>query len=102
VQVSAYRIVQEALTNSLRHGAGRPVTVRVGVEAGDLVVEVTDRAPASGRHEASLSGGQGLVGMAERARLLGGSVTAGPNDLGGWTVAARLPVVEERVHQVTA
>lgn len=93
VQVSVYRIVQEALTNSLRHGAGRPVSVSVRAEGDDVVVEVSDSGAAGGAAERGrLGGGHGLVGMAERARLLGGTVSAGPNFLGGWTVLARLPV----------
>jgi len=98
VQVSAYRIVQEALTNSLRHGAGRPVAVTVGLDGDDLVVDVTDREPAVLPQRPApgpeLINGHGLIGMAERARLLGGKVTAGPNHSGGWTVHARLPTVE--------
>jgi len=96
VQVSAYRIVQEALTNSLRHGAGRPVTVRVARDETGVVLEVTDRGGATGDAAgAGLGGGQGLVGMAERARLLGGTVSAGPNLDGGWTVLATLPLAHD-------
>ena len=90
VQVSAYRIVQEALTNSLRHGGGRPVTVHVEARADEVAIEVADRGPGA-RVPAAVDDGYGLVGMAERARLLGGSLDAGPNALGGWTVAAHLP-----------
>ncbi|MEP9383486.1 sensor histidine kinase [Nocardioides cheoyonin] len=99
VQVSAYRIVQEALTNSLRHGGGRCALVRVDADAGDLVVEVSDRGDPStavrpvspAPHGSGDSGGHGLVGISERARLLGGSASSGPNTDGGWTVLARLP-----------
>ncbi len=103
VQVSAYRIVQEALTNSLRHGSGRPVDVTVGLEGDDLVVDVTDRRPAvpvqATRPGPEMVSGHGLIGMSERARLLGGEVTAGPNRSGGWTVHARLPATERSARQ---
>jgi signal transduction histidine kinase len=95
VQVSAYRIVQEALTNTLRHGAGRPVVVGVGSGDEHLRIEVSDQGDAAPGPVGVGSGGHGLVGMAERARLLGGSVTAGPNADGGWTVLARLPLTGE-------
>jgi two-component sensor histidine kinase len=89
VELSAYRIVPEALTNSLRHAdAGRAqVIVRYGSEA--LEVEVADdgRGPANGA-----DGGHGLVGMRERAALHGGVLEAGARSGGGYAVRARLPV----------
>lgn len=108
VQVSAYRIVQEALTNSLRHGRGRPVAVRLAPDGAELVIEVTDSGSGSVAvlpDTARLGSGHGLVGMSERARLLGGSVTAGPNAVGGWTVLARLPFADQSrpaQHRVSA
>ena len=86
VGLTVYRIVQEALANAVRHAAGAPVHVRVGAAPGELTVEVVsgagrDRGPGSGL---------GLVGMRERAALLGGSVHAGPEGP-GWVVRARLP-----------
>ena len=90
VDVSAYRIVQEALTNTLRHArAGRAeVVLRYGED--ELEIEVLDdgRAPAS----PDRNGGHGLMGMRERASLLGGTVEAGPRPEGGFRVHARLPV----------
>ncbi|MGI5244104.1 sensor histidine kinase [Dactylosporangium sp. CA-139066] len=90
VQLSAYRIVQEALTNALRHaGAGRAeVLVRVG--ASEVYVRVRD----DGRGGTGDGSGQGIAGMRERAALLGGSLTAGPKAGGGFEVGARLPVGE--------
>jgi signal transduction histidine kinase len=87
---AGYRIVQEALTNVLRHSSARRAAVLVGVDGGSLVVEVADEGPP--RSDDSPPGGQGLRGMAERAAALGGSCEAGPADGGGWRVRARLPL----------
>jgi MYXO-CTERM domain-containing protein len=87
----AYRIVQEALTNAIRHsGAGR-VEVRVGRGAGEVEVEVQDdgRGPAPGPGGSS---GHGLAGMRERAGRLGGEVQSGAAPGGGFRVHARLPL----------
>ncbi|HEX6388896.1 MAG TPA: sensor histidine kinase, partial [Solirubrobacteraceae bacterium] len=89
LDVSAYRIVQEALTNTLRHAqASRAdVTLRYGDDA--VEVEVTD----DGRGDGDASGGgNGLVGMRERAALLGGRLEAGPLPQRGYRVHARLPL----------
>ncbi|WP_052311949.1 MULTISPECIES: sensor histidine kinase [unclassified Actinoplanes] len=85
VSREAYRIVQESLTNAARHGTG-PVTLRIRQE-GDLMITVTNRRGAGDARP----GGHGIAGMRERARLLGGRVTAGP-DGENWRVTARLPV----------
>ncbi|MEW2119913.1 sensor histidine kinase [Streptomyces sp. NPDC005474] len=90
IQLTAYRIVQEALTNTLKHaGAGTRVTLSVIVEDTRLVVRVRDDGPA-GRPEPWIEEGHGLVGMRERAALYGGDVSAGPAAGGGWTVEATL------------
>ncbi|MEV6300406.1 histidine kinase [Actinoplanes sp. NPDC051861] len=86
VSREAYRIVQESLTNAARHGTG-PATLRIRQED-DLVIEVTNRQAASA---ARAGGGNGIEGMRERVRLLGGTLSAGPGS-GVWTVVARLPV----------
>jgi signal transduction histidine kinase len=96
VDVAAYRIVQEALTNVIKH-AGKPKTsVRLGCRDGDLVIEVADAGrsmAAVGPVAASLPGsGRGLVGMRERAALYGGDLHAGREPGGGWRVTARIPV----------
>ncbi|MGH9123671.1 MAG: sensor histidine kinase [Acidimicrobiales bacterium] len=95
VEVSAYRIVQEALTNSLKH-AGSRARVRVDWSAEALSVEVTDDGPAerngAARSMPADSGGHGLVGMRERVALYGGELEAGPRPEGGFRVAARLPL----------
>ncbi|MFD6974374.1 sensor histidine kinase [Streptomyces sp. NPDC059949] len=85
-----YRILQEALTNVLRHCGPVPVRVRVAMTAGRLDLEVTN--PLPGRSGATLGGGgSGLRGMRERAALLGGETDTGPYE-GGWRVHARLPL----------
>ncbi len=89
IDLSAFRIVQEALTNALKHAG--PATAEVVVRYGtsDLVIEVADTGSGSNGAE---SGGRGLVGMRERASLYGGNVEAGHRDEGGFSVRARLPL----------
>jgi signal transduction histidine kinase len=89
VELSAYRIVQEALTNSLRHAdaARAEVLVRYGSDALEIEVADDGRGPANGA-----DGGHGLVGMRERAALHGGVLEAGARSGGGYTVRARLPI----------
>ncbi|MER7693421.1 sensor histidine kinase [Streptomyces sp. NPDC097610] len=92
VDLAAYRIVQEAFTNTLRHAAGATeLSVRVTAERECVRVMVVDNGrPQQGR-SAAAGTGRGLVGMKERARLVGGSLRAGPLPGGGFEVAARLP-----------
>jgi signal transduction histidine kinase len=89
---AGFRIVQEALTNVMRHAAASRAHVNLHVEADTLHVEVTD----DGNAAASNVGGHGLRGMRERAAALGGDVTAGPAEHGGWQVHARLPLKSAR------
>ena len=95
VDLSAYRIVQEALTNTLRHAraTSAEVTVRYGADAVEVDVRDDGRAamPANGDGEGEARG-HGLVGMRERALLLGGTLEAGPQPRGGYRVYARLPL----------
>jgi signal transduction histidine kinase len=89
---AAYRVVQEGLTNALRHASGAPVLVLVRGGRDALVVEVRNAAAASG--EAALTGlgtGNGVRGLRERVGACGGSLEAGPAADGGWVLAARLP-----------
>ena len=90
VDVAAYRIVQEALTNTLRHAhAARRVAVRIGYGHQELTLEVAD----DGRTAAgSASDGHGLIGMRERVALYGGRLTAGARPGGGYVVCGRLPL----------
>jgi signal transduction histidine kinase len=85
---TGYRVVQEALTNAVRHAPGSRVEVRLARSGGDLTIEVADDGPASDAGE----GGFGLVGLAERVRAEGGEVTAGPRPQGGFGITARLPL----------
>ncbi|WP_433597988.1 sensor histidine kinase [Nocardia sp. CA-135953] len=91
VDQAAYRIVQEALTNAMKHAPGQVVDIDVRTEATDLAlsvrnptVPVRNRPPDDARHS-------GLMNMRERAAALGGTFTAGPG-AGGWEVLARLPI----------
>ncbi len=90
VERTVYRIVQEALTNTIRHADASTAAVTVDLGADAVTVEVTDDGSAA---EGRISGrrGQGLVGMRERALALGGSLEAGPAAGQGFRVAARLP-----------
>ncbi|WP_369244326.1 sensor histidine kinase [Streptomyces sp. R41] len=93
VDLAAYRIVQEALTNTLRHAAGADeVSVRVTAEGECVKVKVVDNGRTPQEGSAAAGAGRGLVGMKERARIVGGSLHAGPLPQGGFEVAAQLPV----------
>jgi len=91
--LSAYRIVQEALTNAVRHAGPTHARVRIGYRAGEVSIEVTDNGPRgqAPRPIARAGGGHGLIGMRERAALFGGTLEAGPYE-GGFRVRATLPV----------
>ncbi|MFD8597020.1 sensor histidine kinase [Kitasatospora sp. NPDC059646] len=91
VERAAYRTVQEGLTNISKHAPGAEVTVRVAARGGKLHVEVRN-GPPTGRPATPLpGGGHGLIGLRERAALLGGTFTAGPTPDGGFSVHAVLP-----------
>ncbi|HKA68077.1 MAG TPA: sensor histidine kinase [Actinomycetes bacterium] len=91
VDLSAYRIVQEALTNARRHAPGAAVEVEVAYTADQLLLRIRDDGPGSTDANPS---GHGLHGMRERAAIAGGSLTAGPAETGGFLVEATLPVSE--------
>ncbi|MFD6533621.1 sensor histidine kinase [Streptomyces sp. NPDC060184] len=90
VDLAAYRIVQESLTNAARHGGASLVTIRLGYGTGELTLTVEDDGRGAADRPAT-AGGSGITGMTERARVLGGELTAGPRQNGGFTVRARLP-----------
>ncbi|MGO4614357.1 histidine kinase [Nocardia sp. 2YAB30] len=91
IDVAAARIIQESLTNVLRHapGADATVTVRYATDSVDITVDNTR--PTGTPSRFGTSGGNGIIGMRERAHALGGALTAGPRPSGGFRVAARLP-----------
>lgn len=92
LDLSLFRIVEEGLTNALKHTPGTRVSVRFRRAADRVEVELTSEAS---REAARLpSGGHGLVGMRERVAVFGGSLTAAPTDDGGFLVSARLPLGE--------
>jgi signal transduction histidine kinase len=112
VDVSVYRIVQEALTNVLKHAGPARAEVTIGCEQDTVTIEVTDNGtgqhgngPAGGGHGLAggghglaggghglAGGGHGLAGMRERAAVFGGELAAGPRAAGGFAVRARLPL----------
>jgi signal transduction histidine kinase len=97
VASTAYRIVQEALTNINRHAPGaRSVTVTVTHDSHQVGIEVTDDAPAASRRSRP-GNGYGLMGMRERVEALGGKVSAGPRPGAGWAVRASLPATRKPV-----
>jgi len=90
VQLTVYRLVQEALTNTLKHGGeGARASVRLRYLPGELLVDVDDDG-AGAAAPATAGVGGGLVGMRERVHAYGGDVQAGPRGPGGWRVSARL------------
>lgn len=91
VQLALFRIAQESLTNVTRHAEADHATVRLWVEDGAYRIEVIDDGAATAA-TASETGGRGLLGMRERAELLGGHLTAGPADGGGFRVSATIPM----------
>jgi signal transduction histidine kinase len=88
VDLSAYRIVQEALTNTLRHAGPAHAWVAVRYGGEDVEIEVAN----DGKDAAEKGAGHGLVGMRERAAVCGGELVSGPRPGGGFQIAARLPV----------
>jgi len=90
---AVYRIVQEGLTNAHKHAPGAPITVELRYEPDSLVVEVANAAVPEGAPSGppAISGGQGLAGLEERARLVGGMVHSGPSPDGGFRLAGVLP-----------
>ncbi len=88
IDLSAFRIIQEAVTNVVRHARAGQCRVSISHQDGQLSIEITD----SGRGGSAAGTGYGITGMRERAALLGGDFSAGPRPGGGFRVTARLPV----------
>ncbi|MGP4028103.1 sensor histidine kinase [Actinomadura sp. 3N407] len=92
LELAAYRIVQEALTNARRHAPGAAVDVEIEYTAGGLRVSVRDNGP--GPAPGAVPAGHGVLGMRERAAAVGGDLRAGPGPVGGFLVEATLPAAE--------
>jgi len=90
IQLTAYRIVQEALTNVRKHAGGAPTAVRVAYRPDAVALRVADRGPGPAGDPHG-NGGHGLTGMHERARMCGGELRTGPGADGGFVVEAVLP-----------
>jgi signal transduction histidine kinase len=96
MDLTAYRVVQEALTNALRYAPGARTSIDITTEPpadpADLVIEVTNDAPPPGAERADAGSGAGLLGLAERLRLYGGTLETGRRVGGGFRVRAQLPL----------
>ena len=90
IDLTAYRIAQEALTNARRHAPGADVDIELRYEGDILHLEVRDNGPGA----TAESDGHGIVGMRERAEMIGGTLQAGPREGGGFAVLADLPIEE--------
>jgi signal transduction histidine kinase len=89
LDLTAYRIVQEAVTNALKHGGATRVAIRLTYTPTTLHIDLTDDGSASSAGEGT---GHGLIGIRERASLFGGTVSAGRGEHGGWRVRTELPL----------
>jgi signal transduction histidine kinase len=89
--LTVYRIVQEALTNALKHASDpQSVMVTIHYEDPEVSVQVTDDGHSPNHRRNGTGGGHGVAGMTERAAAFGGSLRAGPHQDGGWRVEATL------------
>jgi len=89
LDLACYRVVQEALTNVMKHAGQARTAVRLDYRPDELIIDVSDDGPAV---TARAGGGRGLLGLRERVSLYGGEFEAGPRPAGGWRVTARLPL----------
>jgi len=94
VGTAAYRIVQEAVTNAVKHAAPAEVAADVGITAGRVAIEVTNGPGGAPTVNGVAGTGAGLAGMRERVAAFGGELDVGPTPAGGWTVRATLPYDE--------
>jgi signal transduction histidine kinase len=96
VDLAAFRVVQEALTNVMKHAGAARATVRLEYRPHDLLITVSDDGPPPGAAPAAQpsgpAGGRGLIGLRERIAVYGGELDAGPRPSGGWRLTARIPV----------
>ena len=91
VQLCLYRVVQEALTNVLKHAPGANAAVELAYRAGEMTVSVIDDGKGVDPDRKRGRGGHGLIGMRERAKLYGGTIVVGPRSEGGFGVHLTLP-----------
>jgi len=96
VDLCAFRVIQESLTNVLKHAPGAPARLSLSYEPGQVSLRVSNGASATRRKNGGGAGGHGLVGMRERAALYGGTLTAGPRPDGGFAVALTVPTTAGR------
>jgi signal transduction histidine kinase len=94
VDLSTYRIVQEGLTNALKHAPGSPVRIRLARRDSDVAIEVRNGPAVAPRTAAAVPSGHGLLGLRERVTLFGGKLEARPTADGGFILAAKIPVAE--------
>jgi signal transduction histidine kinase len=96
VDLSAYRIIEEALTNTLKHAQATKATININYHNSMLFLDITDNGHGSSTDSKSGSGGKGLIGMRERANLVNGEFWAGNGSNGGFRVKVKLPLGEQR------
>jgi signal transduction histidine kinase len=89
IELSAYRVVQEALTNTLKHALASRVDVRLHYGTSELEIDVRDDGRATGNGTGT---GSGLIGMRERLAAVGGTLSTGASPGGGYAVSARIPL----------
>ena len=92
LDLTAYRIVQEAITNALKHAHASRLEVRVAYREGALELTIRDNGEGQSEAAVKASTGHGLIGMRERVELFGGELEAGSSNVGGFTVRSRLPI----------
>ena len=96
LELSAYRVIQEALTNALKHSGGTRATVRLDYQPAALEIDVVDDGEDGAAQQRQETGGLGLIGMRERVGLHGGELRAGPREHGGFGVHASFPLNGQR------
>jgi signal transduction histidine kinase len=94
LDLSAYRIVQEGLTNTLKHSQASSARVRVRYDLQRIELTVEDDGPTTPRAPHAATGGRGLAGMRERAAIYGGRIESSPAEAGGWRLRASLPLTD--------
>jgi signal transduction histidine kinase len=97
IDLAGYRIVQESLTNVLRHAGPTTVEISIGYQGDSLVIQVDDQGDGAAHENHSEGSGAGIMGMRERAIALGGFLEAGARADGGFRVHTQLPLADERI-----